>query len=52
MHFFDEGNNRVILCTDGDFNVGTTSRGELEELIEKECGSAQRFSSAAFMAAR
>ncbi|MDG2220182.1 MAG: von Willebrand factor type A domain-containing protein, partial [Rubripirellula sp.] len=23
-HFVDEGVNRVILCTDGDFNVGTT----------------------------
>ena len=27
------GNNRVILATDGDFNVGVTSGGELEELI-------------------
>jgi Ca-activated chloride channel family protein len=30
------GNNRVILCTDGDFNVGTSSTSELERLIEKE----------------
>ncbi|MCB0520370.1 MAG: von Willebrand factor type A domain-containing protein [Saprospiraceae bacterium] len=30
------GNNRVILCTDGDFNVGTSSDGELVQLIEKE----------------
>jgi Ca-activated chloride channel family protein len=28
--------NRVILATDGDFNVGTTSRSELIELIERE----------------
>lgn len=28
------GNNRVILATDGDFNVGTSSRRELEKLIE------------------
>lgn len=28
--------NRVILATDGDFNVGTTSDGELKELIERE----------------
>jgi Ca-activated chloride channel family protein len=28
------GNNRVILCTDGDFNVGVSSTGELESLIE------------------
>jgi len=28
--------NRVILATDGDFNVGTTSQGDLVRLIEKE----------------
>ena len=28
--------NRVILATDGDFNVGNTSRGGLERLIEAE----------------
>jgi Ca-activated chloride channel family protein len=28
------GINRVILATDGDFNVGTTSQGELTRLIE------------------
>jgi len=31
-----EGNNRVILATDGDFNVGTSSDGELTQLIEQE----------------
>jgi Ca-activated chloride channel family protein len=30
------GNNRIILCTDGDFNVGVSSNGELERLVEKE----------------
>lgn len=30
------GNNRVILCTDGDFNVGATSTGTLEELIAEK----------------
>jgi len=30
-----EGNNRVILCTDGDFNVGVTNRSDLVELIQK-----------------
>lgn len=29
-------NNRVILCTDGDFNVGVSSDGELVSIIEKE----------------
>ena len=31
-----EGINRVILCTDGDFNVGVTSEGELVRLIEEK----------------
>ena len=35
-HFRQQGINRVILATDGDFNVGTTSQGELVRLIEKE----------------
>jgi Ca-activated chloride channel family protein len=35
-HFMKNGNNRVILATDGDFNVGVTSDGELVKLIEKE----------------
>ena len=30
------GNNRIILATDGDFNVGTSSDDELDELIENE----------------
>ena len=34
--FIDGGINRVILATDGDFNVGTTSRSDLTDLIEKE----------------
>ena len=33
-HFLDAGNNRVILATDGDFNVGASSEGELSRLIE------------------
>ncbi len=35
-NFLKGGTNRVILATDGDFNVGTTSQGELVRLIEKE----------------
>jgi Ca-activated chloride channel homolog len=34
--FLKNGINRVILCTDGDFNVGVTSEGELTRLIEHE----------------
>ncbi|HKW15098.1 MAG TPA: von Willebrand factor type A domain-containing protein [Candidatus Krumholzibacteria bacterium] len=35
-HFMKKGNNRVILATDGDFNVGVTSDAELVKLIEEE----------------
>ena len=35
-NFVKGGNNRVILCTDGDFNVGVSSDAGLEEMIEKE----------------
>lgn len=36
--YIDGGNNRVILLTDGDFNVGVHSASELESLITKERG--------------
>ena len=35
-YFNARGNNRVILCTDGDFNVGASSDDELERMIEAE----------------
>ncbi|MEO1450738.1 MAG: YfbK domain-containing protein, partial [Bacteroidota bacterium] len=35
-NFMDQGNNRVILATDGDFNVGPSSEGELLRMIEKK----------------
>jgi Ca-activated chloride channel homolog len=35
-NFFKDGNNRVILATDGDFNVGVSSDDGLVKLIEKE----------------
>ncbi|MGC3945848.1 MAG: von Willebrand factor type A domain-containing protein [Chryseolinea sp.] len=35
-HFKSEGNNRVILATDGDFNVGESSDAAMERLIEKK----------------
>lgn len=35
-NFIKEGNNRVILATDGDFNVGASSDGDMERLIEEK----------------
>lgn len=35
-NFIKDGNNRVVLATDGDFNVGVSSDDELVRLIEKE----------------
>jgi Ca-activated chloride channel family protein len=32
------GNNRVILCSDGDFNVGVSSTNELQQLVEDNRG--------------
>lgn len=36
LNFAKGGNNRVILCTDGDFNVGMSSDDDLVRLIENE----------------
>lgn len=38
-HFIQKGTNRVILCTDGDFNVGITNQDDLTKLIEEEAKS-------------
>ena len=35
-HFIRKGNNRIILVTDGDFNVGVSSESELVKMVEKE----------------
>lgn len=35
-HFITDGVNRVMLCTDGDFNVGMTSTDALVRMLEKE----------------
>ena len=35
-HFKEDGNNRVILATDGDFNVGVSSDRDLIDLIEEK----------------
>jgi Ca-activated chloride channel family protein len=34
-HFIEKGNNRIILATDGDFNVGVQTEQELDELISR-----------------
>ncbi len=35
-NFIEGGNNRIILATDGDLNVGVSSEGELKKLVEKK----------------
>ncbi len=35
-NFIKGGNNRVVLATDGDFNVGVSSDGELTRMIEEK----------------
>lgn len=35
-HFIKDGNNRIILATDGDFNIGKSSDKEMQELIEEK----------------
>ncbi|HKG67459.1 MAG TPA: von Willebrand factor type A domain-containing protein [Segetibacter sp.] len=35
-NFIQNGNNRVILATDGDFNIGQTSEEDLENIISQE----------------
>lgn len=35
-YFIEGGNNRVILATDGDLNVGVSSESELDKLITKK----------------
>lgn len=33
-NFIEGGNNRIILCTDGDFNIGVSSDADMTRLIE------------------
>jgi len=35
-NFVKGGNNRIILATDGDFNVGVSSNGGMEQLVEEK----------------
>lgn len=34
--FIPKGINRILLCTDGDFNVGITDFGQIKKLVEDE----------------
>ncbi len=43
-HMIRGGINRVILCTDGDFNVGITDRDELVRMIETKAKSGVQLS--------
>ena len=36
QNFLEEGNNRIILATDGDFNIGSSSNAEMERMIEQK----------------
>ncbi|WP_347841346.1 von Willebrand factor type A domain-containing protein [uncultured Draconibacterium sp.] len=36
QNFIEGGNNRIILATDGDFNVGVSSTSEMERLVEEQ----------------
>ena len=38
-NFVEGGINRVILCTDGDFNVGTTNQSDLVDLVQEKAKS-------------
>ena len=38
-HFIEGGTNRVLLCTDGDFNVGATGTDQMLDLVKKESKS-------------
>lgn len=35
-YYIEGGNNRIIMATDGDFNVGITSEGELTRLVQEK----------------
>ena len=47
-HFIKEGVNRVILATDGDFNVGVTNQDDLVRLIEEQAKGGVFFTALGF----
>lgn len=36
QNFIKTGNNRIVMATDGDFNVGSSSDADMEKLVERE----------------
>lgn len=38
-YFVEGGNNRILLATDGDFNVGATSKTQLEQLVNSNANN-------------
>lgn len=36
QNFLTDGNNRIILATDGDFNIGASSDAEMQRLVEQQ----------------
>lgn len=38
-YFVNGGNNRILLATDGDFNVGVTSKNQLEALVNSQANN-------------
>ena len=42
-HFIKGGNNRIVLITDGDFNVGVSSESELVKMVENERDLSEHF---------
>ncbi|MDR0564436.1 MAG: VWA domain-containing protein [Azoarcus sp.] len=47
-HFIEGGINRILLATDGDFNVGVTNFDKLKEMIEEKRKSGVSFTTLGF----
>ncbi len=47
-HFIEQGINHVVLCTDGDFNVGPSSTDELVAIIEQKRETGITFTAVGF----
>lgn len=43
-YFIEDGNNQILLATDGDFNVGKVTKSELAEMVKKKQETGINFS--------